>query len=384
MIRVVIDTNQLPRNVSGSSAAFKRLVKLTQEGVLGVLMPHVIAEEWRTQQLEHLRKQFQKADEALKDVLGGGHLEGQGQLGALTAAAAAVEQSAADVHAVSQQALERLLQQLQTQVIPIANDHGPRVAAAYFKGSSPFTGVKSRKDFPDAFVYEAVADLAGPGPDDHLVVATADKNLSKHLSSLPGVTCIESLEQLVESEQVKVLAAEIDLEAKWQEEFQTTVAAVRDLGDEVLDDPDLTNSFIHTLAGHEVSHPSIPSDDNEARVSMVDGPEGMEVDWGEAEDYGPGMLRVPFSCTAGVLLDFYIYYADAYGQPDFISVQWEDPEERRFFDAQASAAAKVKGYLSFALINWPDSIDVNSVEVTVDGITDVDLQEDKHGGALSP
>ena len=193
MIRVVIDTNNLPRSVSSPSAAFKRTVKLIQEGVIRVLMPHVVAEEWRTQQLEHLRKQFQKADEAFKEMLNGGHLEGHGELGALTAAGAAIERTAASIETISHQALERLLQQLQTEVIPIANEHGSRVAAAYFKGSSPFAGVKSRKDFPDAFVYEAVADLAGPDPADHVVVVTADGNLRKHLSSLPGTTCVETL-----------------------------------------------------------------------------------------------------------------------------------------------------------------------------------------------
>jgi hypothetical protein len=59
---------------------------------------------------------------------------------------------------ISQKALDRLLDILQTEVIPIANEHGGRVAVACFNGTLPFAGIKSRKDFPDALVYESVAD----------------------------------------------------------------------------------------------------------------------------------------------------------------------------------------------------------------------------------
>lgn len=380
MIRVVIDTNNLPRNVSSPSAAFKRTVQLIKEDVIEVFMPGIIAEEWRTQQLEHLRKQFQKVDEAFKDVLGGGHLEDHDELDALIAAAAAIKRTAAGLEAISQRALERLLQQLQTTIIPIANEHGPRVAAAYFKGSSPFAGIKCRKDFPDAFLYEAVADLAGP--DDRVMVVTADRNLAKHLTSLPGITCVETLEQLVESEEVEELTAEIALEAKWRDALPTVVTALKEHEEEVLAEG-FVNSFIDKLAGHEVGHPSIPSDNHDATVSMVDDPKDIEIDWNEAQDYGPGVLRVPFSCTSELLLDFSVFYADAYGLPDFISIQWADHEEQPFFDAQANTIAQVKGFMSVTLNNWPRSMDPESIEVTVDEITEVELNEDNFGNALS-
>jgi hypothetical protein len=382
MIRVVIDTNSLPRNIASPSAAFKRTMKLIQEGVIKVLMPHVVAEEWRTQQLEHLRKQLQKADEALEGLLGGEYMQGNADVTALTAAATTIEQAAAHGDAISHQSLGHLLKQLQTQVIAIAGEHGPRVAAAYFKGSSPFSGVKSRKDFPDAFLYEAVADLSGPDPADQVVAVTADKNLAKHLSSLPGVTRVETLEQLVESEQVKALAAKIALEAKWIKELPAVVKTIKEKEEAILGE-DFIDSFIDALAHREVQHTSIPSDNRDATVSMVDDPKDIEIEWDEAQDYGPGVLRVPFSCTSDVLLDFYVYHSDAYGQPDFIRVQWADPEENHLFDAQADATAEVTGFISVTLKEWPGSMSPESIEVTVDEITDVELSEDDRGNALS-
>lgn len=378
MIRAVIDTNNLPRDVSSPSAAVKRLITLIQEEVVSVLMPHVIAEEWRTQQLDHLRRQLQKAADVLDDTLNGGHLQDHPELLALRAGVASVKRTMEGVDAISGRALLRLLHVLQTEVIPISNEHGARVAAAYFKGSSPFAGVKSRKDFPDAFVYEAVVDLTGPDQDDHVVVVTGDGNLGKHLSLLPGVACFETLEKFVESDQVRELTSAIELEAKWGEELPTLVAAVKEHESDMLSQ-EFVNSFINMLVHHEVEHDSIPSDNRDATVSMVGDPEDVEIDWDEAEDYGPGILRVPFSCTSEVLLDFYVYHAAAYSLPEKISISWGDYDETPSFEAQANATAAVKGFMTVTFRNWPDRTELESIVATVDEITGVVLEEDRTG-----
>lgn len=381
MIRVVIDTNSLPRNPSSPSAAHKRTISLIEEGVLQVLMPHVVAEEWRTQQLEHLRKQLQKAGEALKDILGSGHMEGHNGQAALNAAATAIVQTAPDIDAISHQALQRLLDDLQTQIIPMANEHGARVTAAYFKGSPPFSSAKSRKDFPDALIFEAIADLTGTDPARHLVVVTADQNFAKHLSTLPGCTCVATLEALVESDPVKQLAGGIALEAKWRQAMPAIVAAVRDHEDDLFTSS-FVNSFVNKLASLTAKHPSIPSDNNDAIVSMVDDPENIEIDWNNVEDYGPGLLRVPFTCTSEVLLDFLIYHADAFHQPDCIKVQLADYEATPFFDAQAYATAEVAGFIAIELHDWLEEIDPATIEAAVDEITQLELKEDDAGRAL--
>lgn len=381
MIRIVIDTNKLPRNLSAPSAAFTRIVRLVEEGVIEVIMPHVIAEEWRTQQMEHLRKQLQKAGDALKDLLGGGHLYSHDQLVALTNGATAAQQTTNDIEGVSQQALARLLTQLQTTAIPVADTHGGRVIASYFKGSPPFSGLKTREDFPDAFVYETLADL-NRDAENPIIFITADKNLATHASSLAGVRCMETLEQLVESEAVQQLTAQIELETQWRDALPGILAALQQSEGTLIADPSFINSFINSLAGREVEHHSIPSDNSDARIDMVDDPTDVEIDWDNAEDYGPGVVRVPFTCQSEVLLDFYIHHADAYGQPDHIRIQWADHEVHHFFEAQSDATAAVQGFISVTLEEWSAGLDEDTTDVSVDEITEADLVEDKFGNAL--
>lgn len=379
---VVIDTNNLPRNAAAPSAAFRRVTKLVEEGVIKVEMPFVIAEEWRTQQTGHLRKQLQKSEEALKDVLEGGYLQGHAEVQNLTRSIDAIRRTTPDVEALSRRALERLLGQLRTEVTPIATTHGSKVIDAYFKGSAPFSVVKSRKDFPDAFIYEAVSDFTGDDQPKSLVVVTADGNLSKHLSALPDVTCVASLEQLVESDQVRQLTLEIALEARWRGDLPNIVGTVRQNAEAPLSTVDFRNSFVDSVAGHTVYHQTIPSDDGEATISQVDDPDDLEIEWDDIEDYGPGLFRVPFSCTSEVLLGFPVYYSEAYSQPDHIMVQWSDPEETRSFEAEAYANAKVRGFLSIELDEWPGAMAAANFAVSVDEISQIELDEDEDGNAL--
>lgn len=380
MIRVILDTNSLPRDPASPSAAFKRIVKLVDEGAIEIICPEVIAEEWRTQQKEHLRKQCQKASEALEELLRSGNLDGNPDIQAVRTTATVAARTAEDTESLSQAILDRLLTQLKTKVLPAHESHGKRVLDAYFNGGPPFSGLKSRKDFPDAFLFEAIVDLATSHGD--VSVVTADKNLSHHLSTIPNVDCCASLEEFVESEGVAQEAAKIAVEARWQAELPAIIETLEKLDPNAIA-RSLGNSFVDEVARREVHHASIPSDNNDATISMVDEPVDLEVHWDRAENYGPGALRVPFNCETEILLDFYVFYADAYGMSDEkIKVQWADPDSKPFFDAQAYATARIEGFISLSLTRWPDGLDIDSIVAGVDEISEIDLEEDEYGDAL--
>ena len=300
MIRLVIDTNRLPTNLSSPSAAFRRTCGLVREDIIQVVMPSILTEEWRTQRLEQLKKQLQKAQNATKALLSGGHLEEHPQAETLDSASNALSTLSQEAVELSNQTLQRLVDQLQIKVISVANEHGKRVTKSYFEGGAPFSAIKSRMDFPDAFAYEAITDLINDGSNDPVVVVTSDKNLAKHLSSLESLTCYDSMEDFVESEMINQAIAIVPPEVNWRTALPDVVTALQTAEEEILD-VTFVGSFIDKLAGFEVSHLSIPSDNNDATVSMISDPEYIDVAWNEVEDYGPGVLRVPFSCRSEVV-----------------------------------------------------------------------------------
>lgn len=381
MIRLVIDTNRLPKNLSSPSAAFGRVCRLAEEGIVQVAMPNVLAEEWRTQQLEQLSGQLRKARESIKGLLVGAQLEGRAEVANLETALTDLDTLANEAEQLSNQTLQRMADQLQAEVVPIANDHGERVAKSYFSGGPPFSGVKTRKDFPDAFAYEAILDIANADQNDSLVVVTSDKNLSKHVSLIDNVTCYDTLEDFVVSDVVAEASAAVDLEANWRAALpaiteDSQVAEADIIGEE------FHYSFSEKLDYIEVFHESIPSDNHDAYVSMISDPEDIDVAWDEAEDYGPGVLRVPFSCKTEVLLDFNVYYADAYGLPEYIGVQYVDPDETHYFEAQAYSTALVHGHLVVSVDDWPEEEFAANASAKVDEITKIDLEDDDGGNTL--
>lgn len=365
------------------SATFQRTVKLAEEGVIRVLLPHVVAEEWRTQQLEHTRKQLQKIETALRDLTATGHLEGHEQLPRIRQASTAIPLVLNDVDALSRAALQRLLDALRAEVVPVGVTHGARVLAAYFGSQPAFNGLKNRQDFPDAFVYEAICDLVGaPPPNDALSVVTADANLGRHVGALLGVTRYDSLQAFVESQAVQLAAAEIrQEEAQWAEALPNVLQRVRAVEEDFQKDS-FTQSLINALHGVEVTHHSLPSDGGEATIGFVSDPDDLSFEWNDAQNYGPRILRVPFICECEVSLSMPVYYADAYGLDERFSVRFADPDDTAFFDAEAEAKVKVRGFALITTKDWPDSIDEDTVEIAFDSIEEAELVEDAEGGVV--
>jgi rRNA-processing protein FCF1 len=381
MLRVVIDTNNLPLSAESKSAAMVRLDKLLDEGVLTVLMPAVIAEEWRTQRLEGLKGQLQKASTALSGLASEKALLTDAVGAAFASALEKLDELTPKAEELSHALLERLVTRLKAEVIETGG-HGERVLASYFRGDPPFSSPKSRKDFPDAFLFETVRAAVGQAGEDTVAVATKDANLAKHLSKLGGVLIFDSLEALVESDEVRGLVSALEQETLWRQRIPQVIERLQELSDADLV-ARVSDSFVDKLALRNVSHPSIPADNQDATVSMVDDPTDIEIDWDDVSDYGPGLLRIPFSCSSELLLDFYVYYADAYGMnSDHISITWADPETHRFFDAQSYTTAHVEGYLLYRVTGWQDGVQLDNVEITVDAISEAELEEDDAGNAL--
>ena len=379
---VVVDTNKLPRNSAKGSAAFERLCQLSEGGHVSIALPEPILQEWKTQTEDQVHSQAEKAQDSIKKLLTGGNLADAPQFDPLGVVLPELETVRVNAVQLAEQSKNRLIERLNAHVRPIAPDHGKRVSDAYFAGSPPFSSKKNRNDFPDALIYESVVDLANENPEQAIVVVTADKNLAKHLSALPNVEVYESLEELITSPNLEQIVAAIEAENEWHAQFEDVVDDVVNIQDQILGD-EFTSTFIEHMFNSIVHHLSIPSDYNDAYVSMIDDPENTELNWDEAEDYGPGRIRVPFSCTSEVLLDFSVFYADAYGLADHIGVQYSDPEENPFFQAQANATANVSGYALVSIAPPMDAQALTDAVISVDEITSIELEEDETGDALN-
>lgn len=381
-IKVVIDTNNLPRKFSPPSAAYKRIVTLVQEGVVDVLIPYVVIEEWRTQRNGELKTEFQKLKKSMRDILVFGAFGDEKGVQLLEKSAETIARWESESEKIAKDALGEMLNSLGATVLPVTGDHALKVVDAYFSGGPAFSKPKMRDDFPDSFIYSAIADARQTNKRSSFFVVTQDRNLKTYLEKLDGTVCVKSLRDLIESAAIKSAAEEVATEAAWRGKFKSIVLALSKTL-ELSTDRLFENSFVNAVSGKVVTHSSIPSDDNDAWVTMVGIEDEPEIAWDQAEDYGPGQLRVPFECKSTLTLDFPIFYADAYSQPDHIHVQFGDPDIDKFFNAEAEAVAIVKGFLAITVDDWQaETPDVEYDELTIDEVTEIELQEDEAGSVV--
>ena len=77
-----------------------------------------------------------------------------------------------------------------------------------FWGEDPFSQPKSRKDFPDAFIYASARDILEEYSKLHAIVG--DSNLRKSLGRLRGVSTYSTLEEFLQKDAIQEFLRDLD------------------------------------------------------------------------------------------------------------------------------------------------------------------------------
>ena len=172
MIDVVIDTSIYRADPKREKAAFRVLNKLATNGYVRVHIPHVVEREFSTQQLTSLESTF---GEARKFVSSARKRVSESLTQEVNGIDKHIEAFRAKAEAEVASSLSKWASDINAEIHATQPHHGELVLNAYFSGDAPFSQPKERKDFPDAFIYESIRDLAKLKGTVHVV--SADENL---------------------------------------------------------------------------------------------------------------------------------------------------------------------------------------------------------------
>jgi hypothetical protein len=353
MIHVVADTTVYRADPKRERAAFRAVSRLAHAGHLVLHIPDIVRREFVSQQ----RQQYSKHIAALRTEL---HDLGRrplpiavadyvdGALGNLASLSAELESFAEDEFA-------QWTRRVSAVVHPIGESHGGRVVDAYFAGTPPFREPKRRDDFPDAFLWQAILDLAGSY--NPLYVVSSDRGIFNAAQGVEGLSPFGSLEEFVASEPFQAL-----LKAHFA---SANIKALLALLPKHLDlvSSAVANELVNELAGRTVRSDEIPDDNSEAIVSMVGEPADLSLDIAAAVDHGDGLFVVPFSLRTECLLDYAIFKGDFYTLPEEKSDRISTSElNEHYYSAEEHYDLRVRGLLSF--------------EVDAEALKSTDLSED--------
>lgn len=341
MLHLLIETSALRHDPQRKSAAFQALARIGNAGGVTTHIPEVVRREflgYRENEyltpVENIKKDLEKLKRKPAPESVTKNLEFQ--------LASAVEiQNTLSEWIITE--FDLWCGHIGAEIAPIQEHHGQAVINSYFDGAPPFKEKKNRDDFPDAFILESIRDLAASVDTLHVVIH--DNALREAASAIDGVVVYEMLDEFILSDECQA----IQKDAAAAENFEAIIEGLKAKEEEI--GHAASNKLFEELVGYTFTDLSIPDDNHEASIEMLDVPVDIGLDWDHAEYYGDGIISVPFDFNTWVLAGYYIFKGDYYtiDEDRMEHIGISEYGNRHYYQAQEEFQLNIVGKLALSL-----------------------------------
>jgi hypothetical protein len=198
MIHVILDTTTYTSDPKRHKGPFRALERLCKGNKVQLHIPYFVKNEYITQQFIDIRSHLAQIRDFAENVRAITSHDGLHTYADGGVKKKAVEMRDGAVAALTQE-FEEWMKSLNAKEQPVKPAHGERVAKAYFNESPPFRSIKNRNDFPDAFIWQTILDLAAAHNPLH-VVAT-DKGMYKPAAKTESIKAYKTLEEFIATDE---------------------------------------------------------------------------------------------------------------------------------------------------------------------------------------
>lgn len=363
-MQLLIDTTVLRRDPKRRKPAFTAVERLCGSGHLTLHIPAIVFREFIGQQRDLLRRDVERIDSSLSDLLRRTLSAQTAQI--LAKRRKALSEASEEIAGFAQTEFENWCNHLGVEVLPPSSDHLGEVLDGYFDGNPPFQQVRSRDDFPDAFILAAVRETVGH-IDGALHVVSGDKRLRNAAQALGGVHTYETLDEFISTEmvqdtlQIQTATENVNLVVGW----------LPTLGELILEAGG--RQIARALDDETVTDEGIPDDNNEAHILFAEDPESILLSPApEVYYYGDGDFKMTVVVELDANTHYAIFKADFYTLPDSrsdsISVSTLNDH---YFDAEEILRLEVTAQLTFHV----DPAVLQGAELDRDGVLELISEE---------
>lgn len=341
MLHVLLDTNILRQDPQRKSAAFQVLGRLGNAGSLKIHIPYLVRKEFLGHREEEYVEPLQEIEKIYSKIVKK-PLPTELQED-LTKQSSALIASISEVCEWVESEFKVWCDHVGAEIHEIHPHHGEKVVESYFKGELPFKKKKNRDDFPDAFILESLKDLASNV--DLLNVVVADKHLRDACEKINNVKSFEKLDDFVRSNACHAVFQDAEVADNFEIIMDKLKHKAGEVGEEA------SNKIFDELVGYTFSDSSIPDDNNEATISILDVPIDAGLKWDEAIYYGSGVLSIPFEFEMTATADYYIFKSDYYCMDEkrAESIGISEYDNRHYFEAEEDFRLVVSGSIAISL-----------------------------------
>lgn len=370
---IVFDTSILRRiSVSKPSPEFRLLQRLAGAGKVELLMAEIVAREWFSQLTEPTIGAIDELAGAIRKIERQESIASTELISQLFEIGLHTPAVTTKLRADSAGWYRRQMASFGIRQIPHEDADAKAVLDDYFDGNNAFASRKSRKDFPDAFVYAATKrqfDI-----DSRSIFVCDDKALRNAISR-QGVTTAASLQQLLEMQAIRSLHSNAAFALWWENNISSTIKGLKRLEEEEQWFTEfVTDTVSSELRGRAIHDDEIPSDDRRAIVEHAKVQNGIIYDWDDANSLGEGVLSVSITFTAVVELSFGVFRGECFNVPQWVDVSIGDFEEDHCFDASGSRLAHYTARFVLELHSEIMTLDIKDTMIEY-SLEEIEFQE---------
>jgi len=306
-IGILIDSTVLRQDPYRERSSFKVLSRLACKGIIGLYVPEIAINEYRTSRELELLRPLSDAKSALNKMARNRYLSKAKEKS--DKIKANIERYEDEIKTAILKDINNWIAKTNTEILPIEPEHTGRVFFNYFRGWPPFRSIKAREDFPDAYIYEAVIDLSNKSV--YLIVISADKRLRKACGDVgEGLSVYKSLDELMDMELITVLLDE----ERTRDNADALAIGLRTYESLIIEKvkEELGEQVLYEM----VVDSAIPSDDNSGTVYTYGEPEKISIDMTKCEYIAFGIFHIPVYFEIDVELSYPIFKADYYSLED--------------------------------------------------------------------
>jgi hypothetical protein len=340
MINLLIDTNIFIQDPKRNKMDFVVLGKLCKSGYVKLHIPTIVRNEYLTsrtsdEQLSIFSEVFTRIeriknlDISKKDV------------GYLNKIRTNLNKIKSDYKIIVEKEFDAWIKNNNGKYYDIKAHHGKAVIASYFTGSAPFKKIKSREDFPDAFIYQIAIDISKKTKD--LSIISNDNNFCESFKNIKTIFVYKSFEEFFKS---KEIAKKLN-DGFGEKYFESIINEIKNDSSSIV--KYINANIIKELHSKRVSI-EVWGESMDAYIGMVDETYDIQFDFPDAEYFGDGLIGLPFSCRTDVYIEYSIdrsLLVDLYREKRSISVT--DSYSEYYCDIEENVEVKCNGFLSLQI-----------------------------------
>lgn len=301
-MNIIIDTSTLWKDRGFLKSDILLLKKLSKLELLKIHIPWIVYKESTSQNLIDVKSGINKAIRELSNLNNKGlHHDDYKKLQQITKE---LEKLKFEADQSTKRHWEKFITESKANLHELDKKHGEKVMTAYFLGAKPFPKPKSRKDIPDAFIYEATKSISEKFGEIHFICA--DNNLRESIGTYQNCKVFDSYDDFYNSDGFKKVYSKYEK----IEHFADELMILSDNIDKI-EEYAKKELYGDLFAGEEqlIIHENIPSEGNEGALQAIDD-ETIEKIKIEKIQFVDGIFYIPVEIKANFLIEYFLFKSE--------------------------------------------------------------------------